>query len=464
VPLLQQGGAPIRELAPTGPPTTDRAMMPSPSRRQFLGTAGAALALPRVPLRAAEPPRRPKVAALFTEFTPRSHAHVILENFLEPYVFNGQRTEPGVEVVSFFADQTPKNHMTEDVAREYRIPIFKTIAGALCLGGEEVAVDAVLSIGEHGRYPRNALGQTEYPRKRFFDDAVAVMKRSKRYVPLFNDKHLSYRWDWAKEMADTAAHLGVPLMAGSSVPLAQRVPAFELPAGAVVTDAVSIHGGGIESYDFHALEVLQSLVEFRKGGESGVASVEFLTGDALWRAAENGRWSLALAEAAMEAELGKKPDTLKRVEGEKGGEPHGILLTYKDGLRACVLKVGRTSTRWNFACALEGEQKPRATRFHVGPWQNRNLFKALAHAIQHHFRTGKAPYPVERTLLTSGVLDAAMQSRAQSKPMMTPHLGFAYAARDFTAMRETGASWKVVTEATPQPAGIDQTGRKLENR
>jgi hypothetical protein len=98
-------------------------MRPSPTRRQFPGTAGAA-------------PRRGVAAAAegrgaLHRVHPRSHAHVILEKFLELYVFNGQRTEPGVEVVSFFADQTPKNHMTEDVAKEYKIPIFKTVAGAL---------------------------------------------------------------------------------------------------------------------------------------------------------------------------------------------------------------------------------------------------------------------------------------------------------------------------------------------
>ena len=431
------------------------------TRRQFLGAAGnAALALSGMSLPAAEPNHRPKVAAVFTEFTYRSHAHVILENFLEPYLFNGKRTDPGVQVVSFFADQTPRGHLTEDVAREYKIPIFKSIDEALCLGGKELAVDAVLSIGEHGRYPTNKLGQTEYPRKRFFDAVVAVLRRSRRFVPLYNDKHLSYRWDWAEEMVRTATQLGIPFMAGSSVPLAQRIPPFELPADASVTEAVSIHGGGVESYDFHALEVLQSLVEFRKGGETGISSVQFLRGDALWKAAEEGRWSLPLAEKAMEIELGRKPAGLKRVVEETKVAPHGILLTYKDGSRGCVLKVGRSGTRWNFACSLRGDPKPYATRFHVGPWQNRNLFKALSHAIQHHFRTGKAPYPVERTLLVSGVLDASMHSRAQAGEVLkTPHLEFAYAARDFRAMREMGASWEIVTEATPEPRGIDRTGR-----
>src|SRR5215831_11036321 len=112
-------------------------MMSATTRRQFLGmAAGAALGLAGLPLPAAETRQRPRVAAVFTEFTYRSHAHVILENFLEPYLFNGERTDPGVEVVSFYADQTPRGHMTEDVAREYKIPIFQTIEGALCLGGK----------------------------------------------------------------------------------------------------------------------------------------------------------------------------------------------------------------------------------------------------------------------------------------------------------------------------------------
>ena len=97
---------------------------------------------------------------------------------------------------------------------------------ALCLGGKSLAVDAVLLIGEHGDYPTNDLGQRMYPRKEFFDQIVAVDATARsRFVPIFNDKHLSYRWDWAKAMYDEARELGIPLMAGSSVPLAQRRPA-----------------------------------------------------------------------------------------------------------------------------------------------------------------------------------------------------------------------------------------------
>jgi hypothetical protein len=410
---------------------------------------------------AVEPKKRPRVAAVYTVFRHRSHAHDILENFLEPYYFNGKITDHGVDVVSFYADQkAPTGDMTADVAEKYKVRVCKTIGEALCLGGKDLAVDAVLSIGEHGDYAVNKLGQTEYPRKRFFDEIVAVMRRLKRFVPLYNDKHLSYRWDWAKEMADTAKELGIPFLAGSSVPLAQRIPPLELGPGAEVVEAVSIHGGGLESYDFHGLEVLQSLVEARKGGEPGVSRVEFLRGDALWKAAADGRWSKELAEAAMAAELGKKPATLKTVEGEPEAEPHGILLTYKDGFRAIVLKIGKSSTRWNFACRLKGEAGVKAFRYYVGPWKNRNLFKALAHAIQQMIHIGKAPYPVERTLLVSGVLDAAMHSRADGKALDTPQLEFGYKPVDFRALRETGASWKVITEETPELPGINPNGGK----
>lgn len=426
------------------------------TRRGFINAAGLAtgsIYLP--PLVNAAEKKRPKVAAIFTVFTYRSHGHVILENFLEPYLFNGKRTDPGVDVVSFYADQTPVSDMSREVSRKYGIPTYKTIDEALCLGGKKLAVDAVLSIGEHGNYPRNALGQVEYPRKRFFDEIVGTMKRSKRFVPLFNDKHLSYDWSLAKQMYDETVQYGIPLLAGSSVPLAQRRPGLELPRDADFEEAVSIHGGPLESYDFHGLEVLQSMVESRRGGETGVASVEFLSGDAVWRAAADGRFSLELANAAMAAEFGKPLATLKRIGNEPEDAPHCLLLRYKDGFRATVLRLGHNHSRWNFACRLKNAPAIHTTSFYVGPWENRCLFKALSHAIQHHFIHEKAPYPPERTLLATGVLEASMQSRSRSGAVIkTPHLEFAYKSPDFTAMRETGESWKILTEDTPQPRGI----------
>jgi hypothetical protein len=429
---------------------------PRSSRRRFLGGAVAGLGAGTWVRVIADPePRRLRVAAVYTVFRRRSHAFNILENFLEPYLFGGRRIDPGMDVVAFYADQTAaEGDLTRMVAQRYRIGVHRTIAEALCTGGANLAVDAVLSIGEHGDYPVSALGQVEYPRKRFFDECVAVMRRANRFMPFFNDKHLSYRWDWARDMYDTSRQLGIPLMAGSSVPLAERRPALELPAGARIEEAVSIHGGGVESYDFHALEILQSLIEARQGGETGVTSVEFLPAEAMLRAARDGRWSVPLAEAAMAVEFGHRVP-LASMPPVQNRQFHGILLTYRDGLRATILKIGSSSVRWNFACRVTGDAQPRATRFYTGPWGNRNLFQALSHAIQHHIRNGSSPYPVERTLLTTGIVEAAMRSRQAGRRIDTPHLHISYPARDFRAMRETGATWRIITGNTPEPQGLN---------
>jgi hypothetical protein len=393
---------------------------------------------------------------VFTELRLRSHAYHILTSLMGPYLFRGKWLDPGVDVVSFYADQFPSGDMARDASERFKVPLFKTIDEALCLGGKSLAVDAVLLIGEHGRYPRNQLGQTMYPRKEFFDQIVAVIERSKRPVPVFNDKHLSYRWDSAKAMYDDAQRLKIPLMAGSSVPLAERRPAIEFPKDAVVEEAVSIHGGGIESYDFHALEVMQSLIEARRGGETGVTRVELLTGDACRRAAEEGRFSSELVAAAMNAErTAKKPrrGSTRPFPSEPFAVRHAVLVTYKDGTRGTALTVGSDGDRWNFACRLKGQKEPLATAFYSGPWGNWNLFCALSGAIAQFFKTGQAPYPVERTLLVSGVLDAAMHShKLDGKPIDTPELAFSYAPRDFSAFRETGESWRVITPQMPEPS------------
>lgn len=443
------------------------------NRRSFLArlskqaaTAGLLCTPGSSLLSAASNSQRLRIAAVVTEYSYRSHAHVILENFLEPYLFNGKRTSSDMDVVSLYVDQTPANELSHAISAKYKIPIYPTIHGALCQGGRELAVDAVLSIGEHGKYRVNAKAQIEYPRKRFFDEIVAVFRSSGRSVPVFSDKHLSYRWDWAKEMYDTSRQLNFPLMAGSSVPLAERTPTLELPSGARIEEAVSIHGGGVESYDIHALEVLQSMVEARRGGETGVRRVQFLEGDKLWQAAQEGRWSPQIATVALASKpipgLPAASELLKpdaRATGDRPFLSHGILIEYRDGTRGTMLAAGITGIRWYFGCQLKGESQPRGTSFYVGPWQNRNLFKALSHAIQTHFREKRAPYPVERTLMTTGILDAAMDSRIQgSRSVETPQLLFRYRPRDYRRLREMGASWNQITEDRPEPQGITYGG------
>lgn len=450
------------------------------TRREFLSqsaVAGASLSVMGGVSLAAKPAvtpdrKRPRVAAIFTVLRFRSHAYNILENFLGPYYFRGKLVDPGVDVVSFYADQFPDDDMAKEVSRRFGIPLCRTIEDAMCVGGQKLAVDAVLSIGEHGSYPYNERGQHLYPRKRFFDEAVSVMETSGRFVPFFNDKHLSYDWAEAKEMYDTCRQNGMPLIAGSSVPLAQRRPMLNLKPGTEIEEAVSIHGGGLESYDFHALEVLQSIVESRDGGETGIKSVELVYGDAFEKAREAGRWSTDLVEAAMKAETDmkavrqdrptqgvfskshSKSTVYERPPGPSG--PYAICLTYRDGLNATVLKIGGSGDRWNFACRLRGSSAPQATAFFNSPWGNRGLFKALSHATQNTFTTDEEPYPAERTLLTTGAVEAVMHSwENKGERIETPHLAIKYQPEEWSRFRENGRTWSIITKDVRQPAGFE---------
>ena len=52
-------------------------------------------------------------------------------------------------------------------------------------------------------------------------------------------------------MYDIARHEGIPLMAGSSLPVSWRVPAWSLPLGSELTDAFALGYGDLDAYGFH---------------------------------------------------------------------------------------------------------------------------------------------------------------------------------------------------------------------
>src|SRR4051812_10925881 len=245
-------------------------------RRTFLGAVGAAGLVPSLLARGADPQpdRRKKLAIVTTEWRPVSHAWHMGERFLVGYPINGRWHQPPFDVVSVYVDQKPKNDLSRQRAEEFGFKVYPTIAEALRAGGDKLAVDAVLVIGEHGDYPTNELGQKLYPRYEFFKQVTDVFRTDGRAVPVFNDKHLSWKWEWAQEMVETARKLNVPFLAGSSLPVTWRLPAVDLPYGAEVEEALCLAHGGVDSYDFHALEAIQCVVERRKGGETGVAAVQ----------------------------------------------------------------------------------------------------------------------------------------------------------------------------------------------
>ena len=76
-------------------------------------------------------------------------------------------------MASLYTDQVPPGDLSRDLAGANGVPIYPTIGEALTLGGETLAVDGVVLVGEHGDYPNNEKGQKQYPRRRFFEETVA---------------------------------------------------------------------------------------------------------------------------------------------------------------------------------------------------------------------------------------------------------------------------------------------------
>ena len=365
---------------------------------------------------------RPRVAAIVTEYRPRSHADVIVGKLLAGYSLNGVDTQPRIEVASMYLDQVPENDTGREMAARYRVPIYRTIGEALTLGGHGPLVDGAILVGEHGTYPTNALGQKLYPRRRFFDATIAAMVARQHFGPIFVDKHLSWSFANARAMYDAAWRFGVPLLAGSSLPVTWRRPPLSWPVGTPLQEALAVGYGGIEAYGFHALETLQCMVERRAATETGVESVQCLEGDDVWEAGAEGRWSRELLDAALatiDDRPAGRPEDLAR-------HPAVFLIQYRDGLRASVLMLDGVTSHFTFAARRpEGID---ATCFWLESQEPFGHFSFLVRQIETMVVSGRPPYPAARTLLTTGILDAAMRSRyEQHATLETPELAIAYA-------------------------------------
>jgi hypothetical protein len=241
---------------------------------------------------------------------------------------------------------------------------------------------------------------------------------------VFTDKHLSYDWKKAKQMYDWSRELKFPLMAGSSVPITFRRPEADPVVGAPMESALSVGGGWIaDGGIFHILENLQSFVERRRGGETGVRAVQMRQGAEVWKAASQGLWRRELLDAAMAR--GQNLGVGKPEDVEK---PVLCIVEYRDGFRAATLALGGLVSEYLVAWKEKGKPAIDATNCYC-PRENSNNFSYLVHGIVKMFDTGTPPYDVRRTLLVSGTLAALMESgHRKGQRIETPELNIAYRA------------------------------------
>lgn len=376
---------------------------------------------------AAAKPLGPRVAALNSVYRYKSHAYHIAGRFIHGYTREGFHHQPPFQLVRMYNHQQPADDLGRAVCERHKIELAGSIEAAL--GGKSgLDVDAILLIAEHGDYPLNERGQILYPRHEWYERVVDVFRAAGRSVPVFVDKHLSYDHVHAAEMVAQSRELGFGLMAGSSLPVTWRQPELEPPLDTPFTEGLVLYGydrGTAEIYLIHALESLQCMLERRKGGETGVRQVTCLAGDAVWKAGDADVWSRRLMQAAA----GRSPSYNIADPQENVSLPTAILIDYLDGTKGSVLNLPEQLSDFNFAGAVQDRENPVSTGFFLPPPPGARFFDPLVANIEKLFATGKAPYPVERTLLTTTILDLALHSLADGgRPIESPALAIRYQA------------------------------------
>jgi hypothetical protein len=380
-----------------------------------------------------------RIAVVATIYRYLSHAQHIADRFLVGYPHAGEWHRPDMKVVSLYVDQKPEGDLSAERAREFGFAVYPTIRETLRCGGGKLAVDAVLIIAEHGDYRRNEKGQILYPRYEFFKQCVEVFEQDGRVVPVYNDKNLSYSFEKAQWMVATGHRMNFPMLAGSSLPVTWRLPDIELPLECEIEEALMVGVGESDAMDYHALEAMQCMIERRKGGETGVKAVQMITGDAVWRAGREGRWSRALLEAALSRSDtpqgfsvldGRTQDLLANGQLQKlVKEPAAYFIEHNDGLHTTLLMLNGAIADFNFAARVKGMPQIQSNQFLLTPNPNVTYSACLVSKIEEMIATGKAPYPVERTLMVSGILDSCLTSKFEGqKRLETPYLQVRYRA------------------------------------
>lgn len=372
--------------------------------------------------------RSPKsVAGVLTTYFKGSHSDVLIGRLLEGWKIDGGQG-PALKLSSLYIDQQVNTEFGRELAARYKIPVFDTIEGAVTAGTSGIPVDGVLSIGEHGDYPRNDLGQDLYPRRRFFQEITDTFAKYGKVVPVFNDKHLGPGWDDALWMYQRAQQMQVPFMAGSSLVVGYRSPDLTVDLNSEIEAAVAIGYAELDRYGIHTLEFLQCMIEKRRGGEVGVKSVQCLTGDAIWAAVDAGRVDTGVLKAV--ADVSSKVSDVEMRAAHNPGDAL-FLIEYNDGFHAAVFMLSGFARSISAGIKLRG-QDPVATQAEERTVPRHPHFAFLLHAVERMIHTGKPTYPVERTLLTTGILDRALRSRAEhGQRLLTPELAIAYQPSDY---------------------------------
>ena len=396
-------------------------------RRTFLNTASP-VPVAGLPIRTR--PGAGRLAILASRWTPGAPARQVADRFLIGYPREGRWRRPSMKVVSLYVDHAPEADQSRERAAEFGFRIYSSVAETLRCGRDGLAVDGVLLLAGQGDDSSSGPSGSD-----MLEPMLKVFEEDRRAVPVYWDEPLGPAQ--ARKMVEASGRLKFPVLVGSALPMTWRLPPLELPTGCRVEQALMVGIGSRRSDRFRALETLQAMVERRRGGETGVRSVQSVAGEAVWRAGSSGRWSGELLEAAVARSDSLQGETLKDGRPRdlvKSGElprlvehPEACLVDYSDGMRAAVLMLDGAVNDFTFAARLRDVSEVPSTQFMLPPEPNRAGSACLAARIEDLIQSGRSPVRPERAWIAGGILDRWIESREKGGlTLETPELTLKY--------------------------------------
>jgi hypothetical protein len=213
-----------------------------------------------------------------------------------------------------------------------------------------------------------------------------------------------------------------------------------MPFDAQLSESVCVAYGGVDSYDFHALETAQCMSERRRGGEVGIRQVQALRNETLWEQMQTNERRItrelfvsALTRSHNLPVEGGYPSEPVTFEWARRTLPNtlGYLIEHRDGFRTSIFLTGIRD--FNYAGYLADTRQILSCQMYL-PMPGHgsttaDFFNPLSRHIEDMILTGHAPYPVERTLLTSGMVISGVESLHRGQEIVpTPEMGVVYRA------------------------------------
>ena len=213
---------------------------------------------------------------------------------------------------------------------------------------------------------------------------------------------------------------------------------IDMPHNVPLRESVCVCYGGIDSYDIHGLETAQCMSERRQGGESGIVRVVAYRGEALWKVLREDQFrdTRRLIEAAL-----RRSHNLPVETGYPSGvvdfdwaartlvQSTGYIIDHADGFRTTMLLAPIQD--FNYAGLRADRDEIVSCQMYL-PMPTHgsttaDFFTPLIKHIEDFVLTGMAPYPIERNLLTSGMVIAGVESLHQgSQEIATPEMQIKY--------------------------------------